>query len=254
MARAQRSDGPVIDIHCHRECAPVAAMMGAAARAAGKVAPGHGNAVTRAVNTVADDPDVAERYAHRPGQPLPLLLLQRSCQRSIALWSHNAVLGARSQPVPHTFDHGPVGRQTGVTAREPGAGGEEARRWSGTARQARLHGQVDLMGLGGKSEAHHKTAPEAAPEVRERAPLVRGRDHDVADEDRVCAAGDAFGHLALQVGERAADPRDAIGAAFEGDTAELVHPRRREPVGDVLVPLREHVDDEPAGPAASSSR
>lgn len=50
MPRAQRSDGPVIDIHCHRECAPVAAMMRDAARAAGKVALGHGNAVTRAVN------------------------------------------------------------------------------------------------------------------------------------------------------------------------------------------------------------
>jgi aminocarboxymuconate-semialdehyde decarboxylase len=50
MARAQRGDGPVIDIHCHRECAPVAAMMRAAARAAGKVALGHGDALTRAVN------------------------------------------------------------------------------------------------------------------------------------------------------------------------------------------------------------
>lgn len=50
MTRAQRSDGPVIDIHCHRECAPVAAMMRDAAQAAGKVALGHGNALTRAVN------------------------------------------------------------------------------------------------------------------------------------------------------------------------------------------------------------
>jgi aminocarboxymuconate-semialdehyde decarboxylase len=50
VARAQRSDGPVIDIHCHRECSPVAAMMRDAARAAGKVALGHGNAVTRTVN------------------------------------------------------------------------------------------------------------------------------------------------------------------------------------------------------------
>ena len=50
MARAHRSDGPVIDIHCHRECAPVADFMRDAAEAAGKVALGHGNATTQAVN------------------------------------------------------------------------------------------------------------------------------------------------------------------------------------------------------------
>jgi len=50
MARAHRSDGPVIDIHCHRECAPVADFMRDAAAAAGKVALGHGNATTQAVN------------------------------------------------------------------------------------------------------------------------------------------------------------------------------------------------------------
>jgi aminocarboxymuconate-semialdehyde decarboxylase len=37
MVRARRSDGPVIDIHRHRECAPAAAYMADAARAAGKV-------------------------------------------------------------------------------------------------------------------------------------------------------------------------------------------------------------------------
>ena len=50
MSRAQRTDGPVIDIHCHRECAPAADFMRDAALAAGKVALGHGNATTRKVN------------------------------------------------------------------------------------------------------------------------------------------------------------------------------------------------------------
>ncbi|MCT7657019.1 amidohydrolase family protein [Mycobacterium deserti] len=48
--RASRNDGPVIDIHCHRECAPVAEFMTEPARAAGKVALGHGNPTTQAVN------------------------------------------------------------------------------------------------------------------------------------------------------------------------------------------------------------
>ncbi|GAA3774488.1 amidohydrolase family protein [Plantactinospora mayteni] len=50
MTRAQRTDGPVIDIHCHRECGPAADFMKAAALAAGRVALGHGNATTRRVN------------------------------------------------------------------------------------------------------------------------------------------------------------------------------------------------------------
>ena len=50
MTRAHRSDGPVIDIHCHRECAPASDFMKDAQLAAGKVALGHGNATTRAVN------------------------------------------------------------------------------------------------------------------------------------------------------------------------------------------------------------
>jgi len=50
MAKAHRSDGPVIDIHCHRECAPAADFMRDAAQAAGKVALGHGNATTQKVN------------------------------------------------------------------------------------------------------------------------------------------------------------------------------------------------------------
>src|SRR5262245_6385364 len=50
MTRAHRGDGPVVDIHCHRECAPAAELMRDAAKAAGKVALGHGNATTRAVN------------------------------------------------------------------------------------------------------------------------------------------------------------------------------------------------------------
>jgi aminocarboxymuconate-semialdehyde decarboxylase len=40
----------VIDIHCHRECAPAADFMKEAQTAAGKVALGHGSATTRAVN------------------------------------------------------------------------------------------------------------------------------------------------------------------------------------------------------------
>ena len=40
----------MIDIHCHRECAPAADFMKDAALAAGKVALGHGNATTRKVN------------------------------------------------------------------------------------------------------------------------------------------------------------------------------------------------------------
>ena len=50
MSRAQRRDGPVIDIHCHRECAVAADFMKEAQAAAGKVPLGHGNATTRAVN------------------------------------------------------------------------------------------------------------------------------------------------------------------------------------------------------------
>ena len=50
MSRAHRSDGPVIDLHCHRECAPAADFMKDAQLAAGKVALGHGNATTRRVN------------------------------------------------------------------------------------------------------------------------------------------------------------------------------------------------------------
>lgn len=50
MTRARRSDGPVIDIHCHRECAPAADFMQESALAAGKVSLGHGNPTTQAVN------------------------------------------------------------------------------------------------------------------------------------------------------------------------------------------------------------
>jgi aminocarboxymuconate-semialdehyde decarboxylase len=50
MSRARRADGPVIDIHCHRECAVAADFMKEAQAAAGKVPLGHGNATTRAVN------------------------------------------------------------------------------------------------------------------------------------------------------------------------------------------------------------
>ena len=50
MSRARRTNGPVIDIHCHRECAPAADFMKEAQLTSGKVALGHGNATTRLVN------------------------------------------------------------------------------------------------------------------------------------------------------------------------------------------------------------
>ena len=50
MSRARRTNGPVIDLHCHRECAPAADFMKEAQLASGKVASGHGNATTRRVN------------------------------------------------------------------------------------------------------------------------------------------------------------------------------------------------------------
>ena len=50
MSRARRTNGPVIDIHCHRECAPAADFMKEAQLASGKVALGHGNATTRRAN------------------------------------------------------------------------------------------------------------------------------------------------------------------------------------------------------------
>jgi aminocarboxymuconate-semialdehyde decarboxylase len=50
MARARRTDGPVIDIHCHRECSAAEDFMRGAALAAGRVALGHGNPTTQAVN------------------------------------------------------------------------------------------------------------------------------------------------------------------------------------------------------------
>ena len=50
MSRVRRSDGPVIDIHCHRECAPAADLMEQAQVDAGKAPLGHGSATTRAVN------------------------------------------------------------------------------------------------------------------------------------------------------------------------------------------------------------
>lgn len=50
MSSARRTNGPVIDIHCHRECAPADDFMKEAQLASGKVAWGHGNATTRRVN------------------------------------------------------------------------------------------------------------------------------------------------------------------------------------------------------------
>jgi aminocarboxymuconate-semialdehyde decarboxylase len=48
--RAARSDGPTIDIHCHRECGPAAEVMKAEAERAGRVPLQYGSELTRAVN------------------------------------------------------------------------------------------------------------------------------------------------------------------------------------------------------------
>jgi len=48
--RARRSDGPVIDIHCHRECRPAAEMMKVEADRLGHAPLAYGSDLTRAVN------------------------------------------------------------------------------------------------------------------------------------------------------------------------------------------------------------
>jgi aminocarboxymuconate-semialdehyde decarboxylase len=48
--RAHRSDGPVIDIHCHRECGPAGDVMRAEGEAAGRVPLQYGSDLTREVN------------------------------------------------------------------------------------------------------------------------------------------------------------------------------------------------------------
>ena len=48
--RAQRSDGPVIDIHCHRECGPATEMMKIEEEKAGRVRLAYGSELTRDVN------------------------------------------------------------------------------------------------------------------------------------------------------------------------------------------------------------
>lgn len=48
--RAQRSDGPVIDIHCHRECGPATEIMRAEEEKAGRVRLQYGSELTRDVN------------------------------------------------------------------------------------------------------------------------------------------------------------------------------------------------------------
>lgn len=48
--RAQRNDGPVIDIHCHRECAPATEIMHAEEQRMGRVRLQHGNTLTRETN------------------------------------------------------------------------------------------------------------------------------------------------------------------------------------------------------------
>ncbi len=48
--RASRSDGPVIDIHCHRECRPATEMMAVEEEKAGRVRLQYGSEITREVN------------------------------------------------------------------------------------------------------------------------------------------------------------------------------------------------------------
>lgn len=48
--RAQRSEGPVIDIHCHRECKPATEMMEAEEKRLGRVRLQYGSELTREVN------------------------------------------------------------------------------------------------------------------------------------------------------------------------------------------------------------
>lgn len=48
--RAQRSDGPVIDIHCHRECAPATEIMKLEEEKVGRVRLQYGSELTRKVN------------------------------------------------------------------------------------------------------------------------------------------------------------------------------------------------------------
>ncbi|MGH9245853.1 MAG: amidohydrolase family protein [Acidimicrobiales bacterium] len=48
--RAHRHDGPVIDIHCHRECGPATEIMRAEAGRLGRVPLAYGSAATREVN------------------------------------------------------------------------------------------------------------------------------------------------------------------------------------------------------------
>ena len=48
--RARRSDGPVIDIHCHRECKPATEMMAAQEKELGRVRLQYGSDLTRDVN------------------------------------------------------------------------------------------------------------------------------------------------------------------------------------------------------------
>ena len=48
--RVQRSDGPVIDIHCHRECAPATEMMTVEEEKLGRVRLQYGSELTRQVN------------------------------------------------------------------------------------------------------------------------------------------------------------------------------------------------------------
>jgi aminocarboxymuconate-semialdehyde decarboxylase len=48
--RARRSDGPVIDIHCHRECGPASEIMAVEEQQAGRVRLAYGSDLTRKVN------------------------------------------------------------------------------------------------------------------------------------------------------------------------------------------------------------
>jgi aminocarboxymuconate-semialdehyde decarboxylase len=50
LTRARRADGPVIDVHCHRECKPASEMMDEEERRTGRVRLQYGSELTRDVN------------------------------------------------------------------------------------------------------------------------------------------------------------------------------------------------------------
>ena len=87
---------------------------------------------------------------------------------------------------------------------------------------------------------------EPAPVVGQRRAVVSGCDGHVGEEHRVRASGDRLAHLALEARERSLQHGDAVASDVVVEVGELVA-LAREPVREVLLGLREDVDDERAG-------